>query len=62
MLVSKGDQVRIIKVSQSDYRDGVRGDDTGIVLGKDGIHFINVQLDRTGQVHPLYIDQLRKVV
>ena len=59
MLSSKGTRVRVIKCTPSDVADGVLGDDEGVIIGRDGVHFFNVKLDRTGQVHPFYPDQLK---
>lgn len=56
MSIGKGSTVVVTKLMRSD--SGVRGNDVGVVLTTSK-HFLNVRLERTGKIHPFFVDQLR---
>lgn len=56
--MNSGVAVVVTKLMKSDT--GVRGGDQGVVLTTSK-HFLNVRLNRTGEVHPFFKDQLREL-
>lgn len=54
--MNNGATVVVTKLMQSDT--GVRGGDVGVVLSASK-YFLYVRLERTGEVHPFFKDQLR---